>query len=71
MLGDTSHGKGRINEYLREHYGLPRMFLHAWRFTFDHPMTGERIQLEARLPDDLRAFLLRVPEFDAATIEGL
>jgi len=71
VLGDTSHGKGRINAYLREHYGLPRMFLHAWRLSFDHPVTTARVELEARLPDDLRAFLLRVPEFDPRAIEGL
>ncbi len=71
VLGDTSHGKGRINAYLREHYGLPRMFLHAWRLTFDDPFTAEPRRLEARLPDDLRAFLLRVPEFDAAILEQL
>lgn len=71
VLGDTSHGKGRINDFLREHYGLPRMFLHAWRLTFDHPMTSERLRLEAKLPDDLRSFLLRVPEFDAGIVEGL
>ena len=71
VLGDTTHGKGRINEYLREHYGLPRMFLHAWRLAFNHPVTGERIQVEARLPDDLRSFLLRVPEFEAGVVDGL
>lgn len=71
VLGDTSYGKGRINEFLREHYGLPRMFLHAWRLTFDHPMSGERVVVEARLPDDLRQFLLRVPEFDPGIAEGL
>jgi tRNA pseudouridine65 synthase len=71
VLGDTTHGKGRINAYLREHYGLPRMFLHAWRLAFDHPVTGARVQVRAPLPDDLRSFLLRVPEFDPAVLEQL
>ncbi|MBW3552030.1 MAG: RluA family pseudouridine synthase [Gemmatimonadetes bacterium] len=32
---------------------VPRQFLHAARLAFDHPRTGERIDLEARLPPDL------------------
>ena len=71
LIGDTSYGKGRINAYLREHYGLPRLFLHAWRLVFDHPRTGERVVVTAPLAADLRAFLLRVPEFDAAVAAGL
>jgi 23S rRNA pseudouridine955/2504/2580 synthase len=32
------------------------MFLHAWRLQFNHPATGERIELLAPLPPDLHAF---------------
>ncbi len=39
-------------------YGVPspegRMFLHAWRVSLLHPVTGEQIELTAPLPDDLR-----------------
>ena len=34
--------------------GLRRPFLHARRIAFDHPMTGERIELEEPLPADAR-----------------
>ena len=34
VIGDTSHGKGRINEEFREQFGLRRMFLHATRLSF-------------------------------------
>lgn len=71
VLGDTSHGKGRINAYLREHYGLPRMFLHAWRLSFFHPWTGERVELCAPLAEDLRAFLLRLPGVDRELVASL
>jgi 23S rRNA pseudouridine955/2504/2580 synthase len=30
------------------------MFLHAWRLQFDHPATGERVELLAPLPPDLK-----------------
>ena len=34
-----------------------RQFLHAARLAFDHPITGERIELSSKLPDDLQAAL--------------
>lgn len=71
ILGDTSHGKGRINAYLREHYGLPRMFLHAWKLEFFHPFTGARIALHAPLAADLRAFLLRLPGVEEGLVATL
>ena len=34
-----------------------RIFLHAWRIAFTSPATGERVEVEAPLPDDLRHML--------------
>ena len=38
---------------------LGRQFLHAERLSFPHPLTGERIEAESPLPDELQAFLAR------------
>lgn len=35
--------------------GLERLFLHAAHLGFDHPVTGERIEVVEPLPDDLHA----------------
>ena len=35
--------------------GLERQFLHAARLAFPHPFTGERIEIESPLPEDLQA----------------
>jgi 23S rRNA pseudouridine1911/1915/1917 synthase len=35
---------------------LPRQALHAWRITIPHPMTGERLAIEAPVPEDLETF---------------
>ncbi len=45
-------------------YGVPdeelgRQFLHASRLAFPHPFTGERVESESPLPDDLQARLAR------------
>jgi 23S rRNA pseudouridine1911/1915/1917 synthase len=49
VVGDTVYG--------RRSDLLDRQFLHAWRLGFRHPRTGEWLQLEAPLPEDLRAAL--------------
>ncbi len=43
---------------------LPRHALHAWRLELPHPRSGERVALEAPLPEDLRTF------WDACAPEG-
>lgn len=35
----------------------PRLFLHAARLSFQHPVTGREVAVESPLPDDLRAVL--------------
>ena len=49
LVGDQLYGRGdeRIN------LGLSRQFLHSWHIRFDHPVTGETIELADRLPSDL------------------
>jgi 23S rRNA pseudouridine1911/1915/1917 synthase len=39
--------------------GLTRQFLHAARLAFDHPFTGERVDVRSPLPADLRDALAR------------
>ena len=53
VVGDQLYGRGDLAQNL----GLRRQFLHSWRIAFDHPVTGERIELEDALPDDLASVL--------------
>ncbi len=55
ILGDERYGDFELNKALRKR-GLKRMFLHAARLAFAHPLTGETLALEALLPNDLAAF---------------
>ncbi|MDX1645873.1 MAG: RluA family pseudouridine synthase [Longimicrobiales bacterium] len=63
VIGDETYGAGWerglggptrrwVDELARR---IPRQFLHARRLVFDHPVTGERMDLESALPDDLAA----------------
>jgi tRNA pseudouridine65 synthase len=49
LLGDTSHGRGDHNRLIRQHYGVHRLMLHAWRLRVEHPLTREPLQVEAPL----------------------
>ncbi len=65
IIGDTRYGKGRINQHLRQQYGLPRLFLHARSLRLPHPSTHQMLEIEAPLAEDLHAFLLRLPDCPA------
>jgi 23S rRNA pseudouridine1911/1915/1917 synthase len=54
VLGDRRYGGGGRDA---AGLGLARPFLHSWRITFNHPMTGEFLQLEDPLPPDLEEAL--------------
>ena len=36
---------------------MKRLFLHAHRLAFDHPIAGERLRLEARVPAEMGRFI--------------
>lgn len=71
VIGDTTHGKGRINAFFRDEWGLPRMFLHATRLELAHPATGAPLAIHDPLPADLRAFLLGLPDVPADLVARL
>ncbi len=50
IVGDRNYGGGG-DEARR--LGLRRPFLHSWRVSFAHPITGERLEVEEPLPPDL------------------
>jgi 23S rRNA pseudouridine955/2504/2580 synthase len=56
IVGDDKYGDFELNKALQKQ-GLKRMFLHAWRLQFNHPVSGERIELLASLPPELDKFL--------------
>jgi 23S rRNA pseudouridine1911/1915/1917 synthase len=62
IVGDPAYGEprwsgiadARLAAVLR---AFPRQALHAWRVAVTHPVTGERLILEAPIPDDLDALM--------------
>jgi 23S rRNA pseudouridine1911/1915/1917 synthase len=58
VLGDRSYGGRAV-------YGLERQFLHAARLAFDHPVTGDFVDVQSPLPLDLAVALERAAGADA------
>jgi len=50
VAGDPTYGRAGA-------LGLERQFLHAARLAFEHPFTGEQVDVTSPLPDDLEAAL--------------
>ncbi len=55
IAGDDKYGDFERNKVLQKR-GLKRMFLHAWRLRFVHPVTSQTVELLAPLPPELLAF---------------
>ena len=55
IAGDDKYGDFEWNKHLQKQ-GHKRMFLHAWRLQFNHPVSGERVELNAELPAELQLF---------------
>jgi tRNA pseudouridine65 synthase len=54
IVGDTTYGDGKQNRIARERFGLLRLFLHASKLSLPHPVSGQRIEVEAPLPEELQ-----------------
>lgn len=54
VAGDATYGATRRD------LAVPRTFLHAAKVAFTHPMSGERLEVEAPLPPDLATVLDRL-----------
>jgi 23S rRNA pseudouridine1911/1915/1917 synthase len=69
LFGDLEYGGDRIlkgttfpkyNQFILNCFKiLPRQALHAKSLSFDHPVTGERMNFESELPQDMQEILSR------------
>ncbi len=55
VVGDPQYGSA-------PRYDLNRQFLHSRRLAFEHPITGEPLELESSLPEDLELALVAARE---------
>nr|WP_217283587.1 RluA family pseudouridine synthase [Aquabacterium terrae] len=72
IVGDDKYGDFELNKQFARGEALAgarfgRMFLHAKQLAFDHPASGERIVLEAKLPPECVTLTTRLSEGPQAT----
>ena len=67
IAGDDKYGDFDLNKSVARQ-GLKRMFLHAYRLTFTHPVSGRPVTYEAPLAKDLSSFLETIAATDAQTV---
>lgn len=56
VLGDSVYGNDRFNQL----FDPPRHLLHAYRLSFDHPITKEPMRLSAPIPEDLSYWMKKL-----------
>lgn len=61
IAGDDKYGNAAFNQWMKEK-GLRRLFLHAARLEFAHPVTEQRMCAAAPLPEDLEQVLKALRE---------
>ncbi|CAH0990115.1 Ribosomal large subunit pseudouridine synthase C [Sinobacterium norvegicum] len=57
LVGDDKYGDEAVDKKMRE-LGSKRLFLHAWRLNFE--LSGKRVQVEAKLPEELSKLVDRL-----------
>lgn len=52
IIGDRTHGCNKQNKLFKEQWELDTMLLHASQVSFNHPVTSNKIPIEAPLQDE-------------------
>ena len=56
VLGDDKYGDFPLNRALAKE-GVKRLFLHAFRLSLRHPLQGEKLSFESKLPPEMAGFV--------------
>lgn len=65
LIGDVKYGKGEHNRHFRDNYNLHRLALHSHGLALDHPVSGERLEIHAGLPEDLAKTIIELGVVDS------
>jgi len=59
IIGDATHGKGKHNRFFAEHFGCNRLLLACTELAFDHPTSGQRVEIKRPVSGEFAATLTR------------
>ncbi len=62
LLLDPVYGNEKLDRAFTKHFHYHRFFLHAFSLDFPHPLTGEKVHIEAGLPPSFEKALRELRE---------
>lgn len=62
LLNDPQYGDPRLDRAFKRHHKYRRFFLHAYRLSFPHPITGKEITIMAPMPKAFEEVLLELKQ---------
>ncbi|KQC00979.1 pseudouridine synthase [Pedobacter sp. Hv1] len=54
IIGDRKHGCNKQNKFFKEQFEMTTMLLHASELTFNHPVTGKQVKLNATIHEEFK-----------------
>lgn len=64
ILGDTTHGDGKQNKFLRDHFGFANLALTCTKMGFLHPVSNVWVDIVAPYHIEMQRLLLALNDFD-------
>lgn len=65
LVLDKEYGHSKFNQLFRQELGFSKFFLHASRLSFPHPITGEKVIIEAPMPKGFTSCLKKLRSLSA------
>ncbi len=69
ITGDTTHGDGKHNQFLRNEFELKGLSLTCVSLTLPHPVTGDGLVLECDMGPSIEGLLNQWDEYEVALVE--
>lgn len=69
VVGDTTYGDGKQNDFFRTQFQCRRLLLHAREIEFPHPSTGQQLHIRAPLDHAFSAILAAL-QWDNIALSG-
>lgn len=57
IIGDKRYGDRHYNRYMKEVMEMENLLLHAYRLEFTHPLTQEKMRIQAPIPEVMEKIL--------------
>ncbi|MDP6038637.1 MAG: pseudouridine synthase [Candidatus Latescibacteria bacterium] len=54
IVGDVRYGDRHHNQFFQTHFNIHRLLLMATRLSFEHPSTGEHVEIQAPVPSAIQ-----------------